>query len=121
MGSGTAFSHLQGVTADSADNVYVSDDGTNRVVKFTADGRFPNAWSSLENGPYSLDVYRSSGDAYVANLFSDAVQGFSDDGMPAVSWNTLPLPAGVAVNPSSGEVYVSITGADDAVQQFQPV
>jgi sugar lactone lactonase YvrE len=118
--SGLAFQHPLGVAVDSTGNVYVADDGSNRVLKFTSSGGFLTAWSSGGSGAVAVAVNWSSGDIYVANSFSGTIQPLSSDGTPGDPWSLLDAPNGVAVNQSKGEVYVTIAGSNGVgVQRFQ--
>jgi DNA-binding beta-propeller fold protein YncE len=91
------FSHPAGVDVNPAtDNVYVADTGNNRVQVFDADGTFVSMFGwGVNDGAAALQTCTSGCEAGSAG---------GGDGQ-------LSSPAGIAVDPSSGDVYVG--SADD--------
>ena len=76
------FSFPDGISLDSADNVYVTDSGNYRIQKFDSNGNFITKWGSFgsDNGQFdgpagiALD---SSGKVYVTDI--DEIQLFAQD------------------------------------------
>jgi DNA-binding beta-propeller fold protein YncE len=117
-----------GVAVDSSiGNVYVTDQGSNRVEEFTADGTYVTQWGSYGSNPGQFDgptgiSVDSSGYVYVVD--GKRVQKFTSDGKTVLAnWGSLgsnpgqfQSPEGIAIN-SSGDVYVVDTG-NDRIEEF---
>ena len=61
-----------GVAVDSSGNVYVADNGNNRIQKFNSNGKFITKWGSYgtADGQFSSPIgvaVDSSGNVYVAD------------------------------------------------------
>jgi len=120
QGSGEGeFSNPMGVGVDSSGNVYVSDDGNDRVQKFTSTGTFLTQWGSYGtedgefDGPQGIGV-DSSGNVYVADHGNQRIQKFTSDGTFLAKWGQetdvlMQFPRDLAVD-SSGNVYVASSG-----------
>jgi NHL repeat len=114
-----SFSGPAGVAVQqSTGDVYVADQGNNRVEKFTAGGELLLSFSGTPagsfSGPTGVAVDPTSGDVYVTGQFNNAVDKFSSSGVyvsqldgTATPAGTLSGPWGVAVDPSNGNVYVA--------------
>lgn len=91
-----------GIATDSADNVYVSDIGNDRIQKFTSSGTFLTQWGSegTANGQFSGPrgiATDSAGKVYVADYDNHNIQKFSETIAPRVV-NVSPQ-AGATVSP----------------------
>jgi NHL repeat len=104
----------------STGDVYVADQGNNRVEKFSAGGELILAFNGLStpagsfSGPTGVAVDPTSGDVYVTDQFNNAVDKFSSTGVyispldgTATPAGTFSSPSGIAVDPTSGDVYVA--------------
>ena len=122
---GQFFGPVQAAT-DSSNNVYVADNGNDRVQKFSSTGAFLAKWGS--NGPAdgqfgvpgpTAVATDPAGNVYVADHGSplepvnDRIQKFTSSGAFITKWgshgtgpNQFRGPAGVAVD-SAGAVYVA--------------
>ncbi|MFY9797655.1 MAG: pentapeptide repeat-containing protein [Candidatus Nitrosopolaris sp.] len=122
------FNDPVGVAVDSAGNVYVADEGNNRVQKFDSNGNFIATWgtSGSGNGQFNdpVDVaVDSSGSLYVANKGNNCIQKFDSNGTFITSWGNsgsdhgqLSEPVGVTVD-HIGNVYVTDPG-NNRIQKF---
>jgi len=128
-GSGDGqFSNPQGVAVDSSGDVYVTDEGNDRIQKFTSDGKFITTWGSSGSGDGQFSAPQgasvdSSGNVYVADDGNDRIQKFTSDGKFITTWGSngrgdgqFSRPEGVAVD-SSGNVYVADYN-NDRIQKF---
>src|SRR5919199_395072 len=111
-----------GIAIDSANNVYVTDAGNNRIQKFSNNGTFITTWGSYGtgNGQFNSakDIDLDSIDSvYVTNSNtasgSNPVQKFSNNGTFITTWGyegsgngQFISPAGIAID-SANNVYVS--------------
>ncbi len=86
-GSGTEdgeFSSPQGITANSANDIFVADTGNNRIQKFDADGNYITQWGSYGSGngqmsnPNDTSVCGST--VYVSDTGNNRIQKFDADG-----------------------------------------
>ncbi len=71
--------------AVSSNNVYVADDGNNRIQRFSLDGTSPLAWGSIGPGAGHFNgapgvAVDGSGNVYVADEFNRRVQKFDANG-----------------------------------------
>lgn len=111
-GSGDGqFYYPTDAAVDSAGNVYVTDEGNNRIEKFTATGTFLSAWGTAGagngqfSGPTGIAI-SSAGEVYVADRFNNRIQVFDTSGNYVRQWsNSYNGPTGVDVD-SVGNVYV---------------
>jgi DNA-binding beta-propeller fold protein YncE len=150
---------LAGITTDAHGNVYVADEGGNRIEEFTAGGAFIREWSAAGGGvalkePETVALAESgsdSGDLYVTDAGNRRVVEFTPEGVFIRTWGFgvengenkfqictttscragLPsgsneggfeTPAGVAVDPTSGDVYVADSFNQDSfsIYKYQP-
>ncbi|PIY71819.1 hypothetical protein COY87_04100, partial [Candidatus Roizmanbacteria bacterium CG_4_10_14_0_8_um_filter_33_9] len=93
----------QGITIDSAGNIYVADTGNNRIQKFTSTGVFTAAWGiagtgNLEfNNPTGIttdDTY-----LYIVDTGNNRVQKITVGGVYTDKWGTLGSLASQFSNP----------------------
>ena len=118
------------VAIDSRDNIYVSDEYTNRVSVFDPPGKFLARWGEPGSddgefdGPSGMAFDRDD-NLYVVDHQNNRVQKFTGQGTFLFSFGSggrgdgqLHLPWGVAIAPK-GEVYVADWG-NDRVQKFSP-
>lgn len=118
------FGDVQGITADTAGNLFVADHYYSTIQKFTSDGQFLRKWKS-ENGPKGL-VADSGGNVYVANRDNSRVQKYDGEGN-FLAWlgglgsspGQMSSPNGVAVS-QDGRVYVADSG-NNRLAVFRPV
>jgi DNA-binding beta-propeller fold protein YncE len=131
------FNIPDGVAVDSAGNVYVADRLNNRIQKFTAGGRFLDAWGGPPgaairqfNAPYGVAV-DGLGHVYVADTQNNRVQKLSStgrflatwghnggDGTPGIGNGEFTDPRGIAVD-DAGDVYVADHG-NNRIQKLSP-
>ncbi len=117
-----------GLAADSQDNLYFLDDGW--VIMMTSDGSLVRSWDVGSSEAVSIAVSGVNGDIYVGGL--RWISRFTRDGRLIGGWGGAGTGNGqflswtkVAVNPLTGDVYVSGGGAwggvvDDRIQVFTP-
>lgn len=118
----------RGVALDSLGNVYVVDNGNNRVQKFGPSGSYIAQWGTLGSGngqfDFPLDVaIDSMDDVYITEAGNNRVQKFSSTGSYITQWGTtgsgngqFHAPRGIALD-GSGNVYVADLG-NNRVQKF---
>jgi DNA-binding beta-propeller fold protein YncE len=103
-----------GVALDAAGNVYVADAGNNRVQELAPDGSPLAVWDGLQ-APAGIAL-DGAGNLYVAESLADRVVELAPDGTQLGTWGSsgsglgqLWQPLGVAVDPTSGTIYVTDT------------
>jgi len=118
-----------GIATDSQDNVYVVDNGGNRIQKFGADGDFILQWGSFGSGDGQFDqptdvAVNSADEVYVVDRGNTRIQKFTSSGGYLTQWGSpgagngqFQTPNGVGIDPGSGEVYVADSG-NNRVQKF---
>ena len=130
-GSGDGqLSSPRGVAVDSSGNLYVADNGNDRVQKFDENGGFLDKWGGNGSGdgqmqqPYDVTV-APDGSVYVADTANHRIQKFTSTGTFLAKWGgpgsgdgQLVQPEGVATD-SAGNVYVADSG-NDRIQKFSP-
>src|SRR5204862_344248 len=87
-GTGSADGQLltpRGMATDASNNVYVADNGNNRIQKFNSTGGFITKWGSAGagNGQFSSPAgisVNSSGTVFVADSGNNRIQSFSSTG-----------------------------------------
>jgi sugar lactone lactonase YvrE len=103
-----------GICLDGIGNVYVTDAEHNRVQAFAADGTLLQTFEGL-HGPTGIAL-DSGGNLYVADTDANRIVELAPDGSQVASWGSwggavgqLWQPLGVAVDPTSGTIYVADT------------
>jgi aldose sugar dehydrogenase len=119
-----------GIALDQEGNVYVADTGNNRIQVFSSNGTFITKWGGQYSGadgqmraPAGIALDSSSGNVYVADTGNNRIQVFSSNGTFITKWGDITKrgeygtenrimrsPAGIALDSSSGNVYVADTG-----------
>lgn len=126
-GDGQLVSPL-GLAADPAGNLYVADNGNERIQKFDANGGFITKWGVQGSGPGEMnwpsDVsVAPDGSVYVTDTTNHRVQRWTSDGVFISQWGTAGSGDGQFVNPSAvatdsaGNVYVA-DADNDRIQKF---
>lgn len=131
-GSGNdQMSHPTGIALDGDNNVYVTDSGNRRVMKFTSSGAFLAKWGTNGTGqgqfiiPSGIAVNDQLGRVYVTDEWIGRFQEFSldgtfvsehgfgtpDPGEPATPY-VLHSPDEIAVDPQRGLAYVIEAGGN---------
>lgn len=96
-----------GVTLDLSQNLYVADQGNQRIQEFTGDGTFLKQWGSGFN-PTGVAT-DSANNVYVTEQFDHRAAKFTDEGVLIKRWNTQgQFPRGIALD-SLNNVYVVTT------------
>jgi sugar lactone lactonase YvrE len=107
-----------GVAADGAGNVYVVDEATDRVTRFSADGKLLKMWGSEGSGPGQFEAPQAiavdrDGNVFVADTSNNRIQFFSPEGALLGQWGAhgtgpeqFDEPAGITVD-RDGNVYVA--------------
>ena len=125
------FMRPHGIDFDSQGNVYVSDRDLNNIQKFTSDGQFITKWGQkgTEPGdmtdPYS-NVLDNNDNVYEVDKANHRIQKFSSNGTfiqlydkfnaPPGSNDTMGFPEAMAIDPSSGDVFVTDTGNNRTIK-----
>ncbi len=113
---------------DGEENVYVSEEGSNRISVFHRDGEFVGRWGERGSADGQLD--RPSGIAFdtdenllVVDTKNHRIQRFTKDGKFLGKWGShgasdgeLDMPWGIAID-EAGNVYIS-DWRNDRVQKF---
>jgi tripartite motif-containing protein 71 len=122
-----------GIAVDSSDNVYITKKATDQIQKFDAGGNllaeFGGTGSPIQfNDPAALAI-GPDGNLYVADTTNERIQKLDTSGNFLDQWGSYGDcsvvcadgqvfdPAGIAVNPTSGNVYVADTG-NDRIEEF---
>ncbi|MDQ6670739.1 MAG: SMP-30/gluconolactonase/LRE family protein [Chloroflexota bacterium] len=108
----------QAVAVDGSGNVYVLDEASDRVQRFSSAGKVLNVWGSQGEGSGQFAVAQGitidrQGNVYVADTGNNRIQKFSADGAFLGQWGSLAdggngfhMPTGIAVD-GDGNMYVS--------------
>jgi tripartite motif-containing protein 71 len=119
------------VSVSSDDKIFVPDYGNNRIQIFSRDGDFISSWGTAGSGPGQFDgpaviAFDPEGNVYVTDSGNQRVQKFTSTGEFITQWGEegegngqFSMPGGLAVDYSSGKVYVSDT-SNNNVQVFVP-
>jgi DNA-binding beta-propeller fold protein YncE len=119
------------VSVSHDDRIFVPDFGNNRIQIFSKDGDFITSWGAAGSGPGQFDgpavvAFDSEDNVYVTDSGNHRVQKFTSDGTFITEWGEegqsngqFSMPEGLAVDTSSGKVYVSDT-SNNNVQVFAP-
>ena len=116
------------IIADSAENLYVSDEFLHRIVAFEREGEHLGTWgehgtdAGQLNGPAGI-AFDADENLYVVDSLSHRVQKFTKDGKFLLQWGSygtgegeFNMPWGIAVD-ELGDVYV-VDWRNDRVQKF---
>jgi len=121
------FDRPTGVAIAPNGDIFVSDGhspnkfGTNRVVKFTKDGRFIKAWGHKGTAPGDFDephdifIGGSQNRVYVADRRNSRIQVFDQDGNFIVAWTQFGQPSSVFVG-RDDTIYVGAAFPDPAAK-----
>ncbi len=98
------------VAVDSAGNIYTTDSGNHRVVKFDNQGNTLNFWGALGNGNGAFNVPTGiatdeDDNVYVVDQGNSRVQKFDSDGMYLDKWGTFGNGDGEFNDPTGIHVY----------------
>ena len=105
-----------GAVAGGPSGLYIQDSGNNRIWHDGGTlGGLPDGDGELWF-PHGVAVNGSTGDVYVADTANNRVQRFGATGAYLGEWAT-PSPGVVAVDPTSGNVYVP---AGDEIRKYSP-
>ena len=102
------------VTVDAQGNVWVTDTGTGRVLKFDANGTYlatlggPGSETGKLSEPVGIEI-AANGDIYVADAWNSRIQKFDKDLKPVTSF---PLPGWVANDPATKPYLALLPGGD---------
>src|SRR5262249_1943990 len=111
-----------GLATDGSGNVYVVDQGNDRIQKFDTNGTFLTTWGTEGSGPTGVAT-DASGHVYVTEIVNNRIQKFDANGTFLATWGTegsgngqFEAPFGVATD-ASGNVYVADTN-NNRIQKF---
>jgi hypothetical protein len=93
-----------GIAVDFSGNVYVADNGSNRIQKFSSSGAFLAKWGTFGTGDgqfqspagVALDL---PGNVYVADTLNDRIQKFTSSGTFLTKWGSQGLGDGQVNHP----------------------
>lgn len=134
--NGIPFSYARDLDVDASGNVYLSDGGNHRVVKFADDGTFLTQWGQLGTDSGDADFQYNDGiavnaagtEVYVVDMSSNRVKkfdgtgGFIDESNPhtfigSSTPGAFNQPTDIDIDPLSGDVYISDRN-NNRVQRF---
>ena len=116
------------VVIDRSDNLWVSDEGANKISTLSLDGKLLGQWGSAGTGDGELNrpasvCFDDGGNLYVADTMNHRVQKLTSDGRFILKWGShgrgpgeFNMPWGIAVD-GDGSVYVS-DWRNDRIQKF---
>jgi DNA-binding beta-propeller fold protein YncE len=114
--AGKSYSTLQfknptGIACDAAGNVYVSDDGLNKIIKIDSSNNVSEFPGSDQENSSSFDRPRniavdSSGNIYVADYNGNSIRKITTSGLVTTLVSTN-KPSSIAISPIDGFVYFS--------------
>ncbi len=115
------FSWLAGLAVDSSGNLWIADNGNNRIQELNEKGEFVREFGSAGTGPEQfegpLNITLSSGNLYITDYRNNRIQEFSTTGSPVNRFSEctggpghFSSPYGIATDPHSGNLYVVDSG-----------
>ena len=116
------------IVLDAADNLWVSDEGANKISTLSLDGKLISQWGAAGRGDGELDrpsgiAFDKEGGLYVADTMNHRVQKLTREGRFILKWGRLGagpgefnMPWGIAVD-GEGNVFVS-DWRNDRIQKF---
>ncbi len=123
------FEQPTGIAVDFKGDVYIADNGNNRVQKFDSDGHYITQWGSnltklgQFDNPQGIALDPKTEHTYVADTDNNRIQKFDSNGTFITSWGSTGSdhsqfigPIGIAVD-SKGNVYVADV-INNRVQKF---
>src|SRR4029077_822787 len=114
----TAAALFAGPAAGLADTIYVSNNGTNTIVKFTSGGAGSVFASSGLNQPYGL-AFDNACNLYAANYAGNTIEKFTPGGAASVFASTgLFGPVGLTFD-HAGNLYAANNNAN-TIEKFTP-
>jgi DNA-binding beta-propeller fold protein YncE len=102
-------------------DIFVADghaeDGNNRVVKFSSDGRFIKAWGRTGYAPGEFRTLHTiaidgAGRVLVGDRSNNRIQIFDQEGVHLATWTQFGRPSGIAFD-GRGRIYVADSESDD--------
>ena len=108
------------IAFDADDNLWLTDSGNHRVLKFTQDGQLLSAWGQQGSGPGQFQgpwglALTDGGDVYISDWGNDRIQHYSADGALIEEFaglsegDAIHRPAGLSVD-GEGNIYVADWG-----------
>ena len=93
------------------------DDGNNRIVKFSKDGKFIKTWGKTGYAPGEFRMPHSiaidaQGRVFVADRGNNRIQIFDQDGKFLAQWTQFGRPSGIAFD-DKGQIYVTDSESDN--------
>ncbi len=86
--------HVTGIAVGDSEQVFITDDKSNRVQVFTPEGHYINGWGmqGIFQGqfdvPFAIAVSPTTGMVYVADYYNSRVQAFTADGQFVTEWGS---------------------------------
>jgi DNA-binding beta-propeller fold protein YncE len=103
-------------TGPNKENMFGSRGGNNRLIRFSADGKFKQQWGGgigseghgpLEfNDPHGIDIDPSTGRIYIADRGNDRIQVIDSNGKFITQWLQYGKPSAIAFD-NKGNAYVA--------------
>lgn len=118
------------IALDNDENVYVADEGLNRISIFTKDGEWIGKWGTLGDGDGEIDhpsglAFDQEDNLFLVDSLNNRVQKFTKDGKFLHAWGSggdgdgeFNMPWGIDVD-RHGNVYVA-DWRNDRIQKFTP-